>query len=80
MSTNTNTPRPDWLDLKQIEREFPVSKRSLWVWISSGKLPAYRPFRKVLVKRSDLEKLLEATRVGADLEKLIDETLGELGK
>lgn len=71
----------EWLDLKQAESEFPVSKRTLWAWISSGRLPAYQPFRKTLVKRADLEKLLESTRIGADLDRIANEAVAEvLGK
>ena len=69
----------EWLDLKQAEQEFSISKRSLWLWISNGKLPAYKPFKKkTLVKRSDIVRILEATRVGADLDRIVSETLTEL--
>jgi hypothetical protein len=59
---------PEWLDLTQADRQGPFSKRMLWSLISSGKLPAYQPFpRKTLIKRTDLNALIEATRIGADL-------------
>jgi excisionase family DNA binding protein len=78
MNTATHTQQTEWLDLKQAEREFPLSRRTLWTWISSGRLPAYKPFRKTLVKRSDLVRMLESTRIGVDLGKLVDETVAEV--
>lgn len=55
---------PEWLDLRQAQAAFPLSRRVLWRWIREGRLATYRPFegRKVLVKRSDIEAILEATR------------------
>ena len=72
--------RSEWLDLRQTEHEFPVSRRTLWSWISDGRLPAYKPFRKILIKRADIEQLLESTRIRADLDRLVEETLSELSK
>src|SRR5215510_1941184 len=74
MNIHMHTTQPEWLDLSQAEYEGPFSKRTLWNLISSGKLPAYKPLkRKVLIKRSDLNKLIESTRVGADLDNIADE-------
>jgi excisionase family DNA binding protein len=79
MQNNIHTLRQqEWLDLKQVEREFPVSKRTIWTWISTGRLPAYKPFRKTLLKRSDLERLLTSNPVNADLEKLVNEVVAEV--
>jgi excisionase family DNA binding protein len=82
MSTIVHASQPDWLDLRRAEAEGPFSKRTLWNLISSGKLPAYRPLkRKVLIKRSDLYRLIESSPVGADLDTIVDETVAEvLGK
>ncbi len=75
-ATNNN---PDWLDLNQAERVYPISRRTFWVWISDGRLPVYRPGkRKVLLKRSDIDKLLESKRVSVNLNKIVDETVAEL--
>jgi excisionase family DNA binding protein len=73
-----HTSQSEWIDLKQAEREFPLSRRTLWSWISSGKLPAYRPFKKILLKKSDLVRVLESTRVGADLDRIVDECVREV--
>ena len=59
----TTTRQTDWLDLTQAEREYPLSRRTFWLWISRGDLPAYKPFkRKPLVRRADIEKLIAAKR------------------
>lgn len=71
MSTKTRSDHglSDWVDLKQAEHEYPVSRRSFWNFISDGRLPAYRPFgRKVLLRRSEIDKLLAAIRVDVDLD------------
>ncbi len=78
MSTTIHTSTSEWLDLNQAAYEFPVSRRTLWAWISTGRLPAYRPFRKALVKRSDLVRVLESTRIGEDVEKIINEVVAEV--
>jgi len=78
VSTCTHAPS-DWIDLRQAEIEYPISKRTLWKWISEGKLASYRPFtRKVLLRRSEIDQLLEATKVN-DIERIVDETMRELG-
>jgi excisionase family DNA binding protein len=70
-------PTVDWVDLGQADREGPFSKRTLWKLIASGQLPAFRPFkRKVLIRRSDLATLIEATRLATP----VDETLTESGQ
>jgi len=79
MSTATHASQSEWLDLARADREGPFSKRTLWNLISAGQLPAYRPFkRKVLIKRSDLNQLIEATRIGADLDRIVDDVVSEL--
>lgn len=79
MSTTTNLSQSEWLDLAQADREGPFSKRTLWTFISTGQLPVYRPLkRKVLIKRSDLNRLLEASRVGVDIDALVEEVVSEV--
>jgi excisionase family DNA binding protein len=53
------------LDLRQAAREYAISRPTLWRWIRCGRLPAFRPFAspKFLVKRRDLEALIEASRI-----------------
>jgi len=79
MNTTIHTPITEWVDLGQADREGPFCKRTLWTLISTGQLPAYRPLKKkILIKRSDLNKLIESRRVGADLNKLVDEVVAEV--
>lgn len=81
MGARIHTPQSEWLDLAQADREGPFSKRTLWKLIAERRLAAYRPLKKkILIKRSDLNKLIEGGRVGADLETLIDSVLAEVGR
>jgi hypothetical protein len=74
------TNSPEWLDLNQVERLYPYSRRQFWYWITEGRLTVYRPTkRKIILKRSEIDKFLESNRVGADLEQLVDETSAEIG-
>ena len=64
MNTVAHSSPSDWVDLVQAEREGPFSKRTLWHFISDGKLAAYRPLKKkVLIRRSELHQLIEAARI-----------------
>jgi len=82
MRMNTHVTPSDWIDAKHFERDYPFSSRTFWLWISQGRLPAYKPSkRKTLVRRSDVEKILESSRTGADLDTIVNETVAEvLGK
>ncbi len=68
-----------YVDAKTFERDYSLSARTFFLWIAEGKLTAYKPCkRKTLVKRSDIEKILEASRAGADLDKIVDEVVREV--
>ncbi len=70
---------PDFIDARRFEELFPFSQRTFFLWIQEGRLVAYRPSpRKTLVRGSDVEKLLEASRADFDLDKIVSETLAEL--
>lgn len=69
-----------YLDFRAFERDYSLSRRTFFAWIASGKLTAYRPSsRKTLVKRSDVERLLEASKQENNLDALVDEMMRELG-
>lgn len=76
-STRDQTRR--FLTLSDAERDYPVSKRKLWTLISEGRLKAYKLDRKTILCRDDIERLLTAQPVNIDIDKIVDETLGELG-
>ena len=79
MRTRIHDSQSDYVDLSQSDREGPFSKRTLWTLIKTGQLPAYRPLKKkILIRRSDLNKLIEAKRIGADLDKIVNETVAEI--
>jgi helix-turn-helix protein len=82
MSIMTHALQSEWIDAAKFEVLYSLSRRTYWQWIAEGKLIPYRPCkRKTLVKRSDVEKILEASRASTDLNKIVDETVAEvLGK
>jgi len=67
------------LDLKTASEEHCVSRRKLWNLISSGRLSAYKFDGKIFVKPEDLYRLLTAEQYEPPLDKLVNETLAELG-
>jgi len=72
----------NYIDARAFERDFSLSSRTFFLWIQEGKLTAYKPSkRRTLVKRSDVERVLEASRAGADLDAIVNATVAEvLGK
>jgi len=71
--------RDGYVNARTFERDYSLSTRTFFLWIKEGKLTAYKPCaRRTLVKRSDVEKILEASRAGADLEKLVNEVVARV--
>lgn len=67
-----------FLDLRRAEQEYPLSKRKIQQLIQAQRLPAFRLDGKIFIKRDDLERLLTAQPVGADLDRVVDEVVREL--
>ena len=59
-----------------------LSLRTIEYAISQGKLRAYRVGKKrVLIAREDLDRFIRQREIGADLDKIVNETVTEvLGK
>jgi hypothetical protein len=72
-----NTAR-QFLSLTQATGEYPLSRRKLQQLIKDGRLSAFRLDGKLILKRSDLERLLTAAPAGADLARLVDEVVSEM--
>lgn len=54
---------PGYIDFRVFERDYSLSRRTFFKLIADGKLSAYKPSgRKTLVKRADVDKLLEQSR------------------
>ena len=71
----------DWVDLKQAERDYPFSRRTFWKFISAGRLKAYRPIGiKILLRRSEIDKLFATSPVDQDLEDIASEAVREVLK
>lgn len=54
----------EWLTIEDIYEQLnrKVPKDTIRSWIRSKRLPAYKPARAILIKRSDLEKFLRESR------------------
>ena len=75
-SMNSEQPRPEWLDLKELTHYACVSERTLREWINRAvdPLPAVRVGGKILVRRSVFDHWLEGHRVKhVDLGCIVDE-------
>ena len=67
-----------FLDLRRAVQEYPICRRKLQQVIKEGRLPAYRFDGKLIVTRDDVERLLTAKPVGADLDRIVEQALSEL--
>lgn len=56
---NENKEKPEMLTVKEVRDMFRISRTTLYNWIEKGKLTPLRPGKKLLFKRSDIEKLLD---------------------
>jgi excisionase family DNA binding protein len=76
----THALQSEWIDAAKFEVLYSLSRRTFFLWIADGRLPVYRPSRrKTLVKRSDVEKILEASKASADLDQIVEEVVSEFG-
>lgn len=68
-----------YVDSERFEREYSLSRRTFFLWIAEGKLTAYKPSkRKTLVKRADVERLIESSKSGTDINRIVDEVVAEV--
>jgi hypothetical protein len=69
-----------FIALRRAAEEYPLSRRKFQQLIQSGRLRAFRLDGKLILKREDIESLLTAKQVGADLDQIVSEVVGELGE
>lgn len=70
--------KPEWLDLKALQRYACISERTIREWIhrSSNPLPASRVGTKILVRRSNFDRWLENHKVRTvDVRSMVDDIL-----
>lgn len=67
-----------FLDLRRAVQEYPLSRRKIQQLIKESRLPAFRLDGKVIIRRQDIERLLTSNPVGADIDRLVDETVAEV--
>lgn len=75
-SMNSEQPNPEWLDLRSLQKYACVSERTLRDWIHRAvdPLPAVRVQCKILVRRSEFDRWLEAHQVRhIDVGCIVDE-------
>jgi hypothetical protein len=73
---NSEQPKPEWLDLRSLQKYACVSERTLRDWIHRAvdPLPAVRVRCKILVRRSQFDRWLEAHQVRhIDIGCIVDE-------
>jgi excisionase family DNA binding protein len=82
--SKTNAPEAEWLDLRRVQGYACVSERTLREWIHrpENPLPASRVGNKLLVRRSVLDRWLEAHQVKqVDVGDMVEELVaGVTGK
>jgi excisionase family DNA binding protein len=59
-----NATDDEYVRVPALARELKVTRQTVYSWIDKGLLPATQPRRAVLVRRSDVERFLEARRRG----------------
>lgn len=45
-------------DVQKLAKFFGVSKKTIWAWCKSGKLPAFKIGKEWKVRKEDLQKLI----------------------
>jgi excisionase family DNA binding protein len=76
MSTRTKLEGVEWMDLRSLQQYACVSERTLRVWVhlADNPLPATQVGSKILIRRSDFDRWLEAHQIKqVDLGCIVDE-------
>ncbi len=55
---------PTYLTFKQAAERIQGSPETIRYWVHIGRLPAFKPGRRVLIKESDLAALIESSPAG----------------
>jgi excisionase family DNA binding protein len=79
---NIERPQVEWMDLKALQEYACVSERTFREWIHRPvePLPAVRVGRKILVRRSDLDRWLASHQVKPlDVDGIVEEVVKGLG-
>lgn len=70
----------DWIDSTLFEQIYPFKRRTFFAWIAEGKLTPYRPSpRKTLVRRGDVDRLIEASRAENPIDQIVTEVMSGIG-
>jgi excisionase family DNA binding protein len=78
---NTQKFLDGYLSKQEAQEYTSLSLRTLDYAKERGELPVFKVGRRVLFKRSDLDRWLERFRADVDLDRIVEETVAEvLGK
>lgn len=77
--TNTTPSQQIYFTKQEAAEYLRFSPRAIDSLLARGELKAFRPGRKLLFRREDLDAFVQRHPSGTDLNKLVDETLAELG-
>ncbi|HXG20370.1 MAG TPA: hypothetical protein VNN62_15005 [Methylomirabilota bacterium] len=76
---NNSSHHADFIDARKFEEIFSLSRRTFFKLIAESKLSAYKlSKRKTLVRRADVERLLEANLAERNLDALVDDVVREM--
>jgi hypothetical protein len=68
----------NFIDLRHAAQEYPLCRRKLYQLIQENRLPAFRLDGKLIMRRADIEKVITANPVKADLDVIVDGAIREL--
>jgi excisionase family DNA binding protein len=54
-----------YVTLDQIVAQYPIALPTLRDWINKGKLSAFKPGRRLLVRPADVEAIIASAEIGA---------------
>lgn len=73
------SPSVEFIDSRRFEELYCLSRRTFFLWIAEGKIDAYRlSKRKTLVKRADIERVIEASRSASNIDRIVNEVVAEV--
>ncbi len=71
--------REGYLDIRRAAKYASTSPDTVRRWIAEGRLPAYRPDKKIFVKRAALDQLMELSKIDyADINEIVAKTMKEI--
>jgi excisionase family DNA binding protein len=68
-----------YFDVKRAGKFASVSGDTVRRWVGEGRIPGYKPNGKILVKKADLEKFIETSKIETvDLDQIVKKVMSKL--